>query len=121
MKVLKAIYNYFKPFVLLLMGRKRILNIKKSGDATIVLSRLMNKGIIPPNEVAKRLSMQSEKDMYRTVRKANKKGKKVTVKELIKPIEENAEFAKLCNDVGLTMNFFKGLAENAIKAKGVLK
>jgi len=116
-KFILGIYNTFKLFGLLLLRRKRILRVSKTTDAVILFRRLMAKGVLKPNALSKKLALQSEKDMIRTVRKANKKGKKLSVNDLVNFWKAEPELMKLCEELGMSMNFFKGLAENVLKER----
>ncbi len=115
MKIIKGFVGFFKVFGLLLLRRKRILNIKKQSDATIVLRRLLDKGLLKHSALSKKLARQSEKDMDRQVRKAVRKGRTITVNDLVITIKEDASFLELCEELGLPLVFFEGLAENALE------
>ncbi len=116
--IVKAICLSLKLLVLLLLRRKKLLKISKKSDATIILRRLLNKGLFTPATLSKKMAKQSEKDMRRQVRKAFKKGRVITVKDLTKTVKEDAGFLALCEEIGLPLAFFEGLAENMIKEYG---
>lgn len=118
MRFFKAVVELFKAVGLLLIGRKKLLKISKPSDAAILFKRLLDKGLITPSKLSKTLAKQSEKDMNKQVRRAVKKGRKITVNDLTKTIKEDQGFLKLCEDMGLSLVFFEGLAEIAIKQGG---
>jgi len=115
--IIKAIVNYFKPFLLLLVGKKRILDVRKTSDSVILLQRLLDKGVVKKSVLSKKLAFQAEKDMKKQVKKARKKGEKITMKDLVKPIKADPSFIDFCAKIDLPLSFFEGLAENIIKGK----
>ena len=126
MKIIKGVLSVFvgivkvlgvslKLLVLLLLRRRRVLRVKKTSEATILLRRLLNKGLITPSVLSKKMAKSSEQDMRKQVKKGFKKGRVITVDDLTKTVKEDASFLALCEEIGLSLNFFKGLAENAIK------
>jgi len=117
----KAVWLFFKDIGLLLLGKKKLLKPSKPSDATILLRRYLDKGLITPSVLSKKLALQSEKDMRRKVRSAVKKGREITVGDLTKTIKEDQGFLELCEDMGLSIAFLEGLAEIAIKEGGKRK
>jgi len=114
MRFIKAMIEFFKPFIQLALRRRRLLRPSRRADAGVLLGRFLDRGV-PPDVMAKAIAKHSQKDMRRQVKRAYKKGKAITVEDLIKPIKADEGFLVACANVGLSINFFKGLAENAIK------
>lgn len=111
----KALWDLIKTYALFFAGKKRVLDVRKKSDAVIVLQRMLDRGIITPGVLRNQMAKQSEKDMRKQVRKAFKKGRKITVDDLVGTIKEDPSFIEFCEDIGLSMNFFVGLAEKMIK------
>ena len=73
-------------------------------------------GTVPTHVITSKIMDASKKQMEKEVKKAVKKGNPIpTVGELTKTIKDTPVFAEYCDELGLDMNFFEGLAEGAIK------
>lgn len=95
----------------------RLLNRKDPVDQATLLRRFMGTGLgqVSPDVISRTIAEGSKRNMEKLVKKALKKGRRLTVEDLTKTVRENAPFKELCEELGLTMDFFEGLAESAIQ------
>jgi len=99
----------------------KFLNPKKEADQVKLLRRFTGTGFgqASPEKVAKITAEKSEKDMRKQVKKALKKGEKVTADNLVAPLKERKDFMEFCEkELGLDLAFFEGLAEKVIRDVG---
>lgn len=75
------------------------------------IRNLMDAGMVSGGKVRMDIIKASEKNMRKKVRS----GKETTVEALTKSLDDEPEFMKLCEEVGLDRAFFEGMAETIIK------
>lgn len=93
-----------------------IRNIEKLSEDKQVrgIRNLLKSGDLHPQVVAQKIAVKSQASMVKEVKKRLKDGEEVSVEVLIGTIKDNPDFLSLCEEVGLSMAFFEGMAENAI-------
>lgn len=97
----------------------KFLNPKNPVEGVALLRKFMGTGFaqVPPEVVRNKIIEASEKSMKKEIKEAVKHKKSLTADDLTKSLVENPEFLKLCEELGLTLDFFKGMADNILQGE----
>jgi hypothetical protein len=98
----------------------KLLNLRSDADQITLLRRFMGTGFaqVPPAFMMKTIAEKSEKNMQKQVKMALKKGEAVTAEDLIAELKRRPDFMKFCEELGMNLKFFEGMAEKVIKEGG---
>ena len=83
------------------------------------LDSLQGTGELPGGDLAKAIKSKAPKEMDKAIKKFQKEGKEITVDSLCAEIKSTPGFLQMCNNAGITLEWFEGLAKERMKAHGV--
>lgn len=103
-------------------SRKGVIEELSEGDVTDQvrgLDSMTRTGELPEGKLAKAIKDKAPKEMDKAIRKFKKQGKEITVDSLCAEIKSTPGFLKMCNNVGITLEWFEDLARERMKANGI--
>jgi len=103
-------------------SHKGVVEELSKGDVTEQVGRLdsmSGAGELPGGKLAKAIKDKAPKEMDKAIKKFKKQGKEITVENLCAEIKSTPGFLQMCNNVGITLEWFEGLASERMKANGV--
>jgi len=74
---------------------------------------------LPGGKLAKAIKDKAPKEMDKAIKKFRKQGKEVTVESLCAEVKSTPGFLQVCNNVGVTLEWFEDLARQRMEANGV--
>jgi len=103
-------------------SHKGVVEELSKGDVTDQVHRLdsmAGTGELPEGKLAKAIKDKAPKEMDKAIRKFKKQGKEITVESLCADIKSTPGFLDMCNNVGITLEWFEDLARERMKAHGI--
>ena len=103
-------------------SHKGVVEELSKGDVTDQVHRLdsmAGTGELPGGELARTIKSKAPKEMDKAIKKFKKQGKEITVESLCTDIKSTPGFLQMCNNVGITLEWFEDLARERMKASGV--
>jgi hypothetical protein len=76
-------------------------------------------GDIPGGKLAQAIMGKAPKEMDKAIKEFKKQGKEITVDSLCTEIKSTPGFLQMCNNAGLTLEWFEELARERMKAHGI--
>jgi len=108
--------------LLKIASRKGVVEELSKGDVTDQVHRLdsmAGTGELPGGKLAKAIKDKAPKEMDKAIKKFRKQGKEVTVESLCAEVKSTPGFLQVCNNVGVTLEWFEDLARQRMEANGV--
>jgi len=84
-------------------------------NAVLAARNLMNAGIIRPADLRHNIETGFESQARKMVKKARKKGRGITVDEILEGALKCPQFLELCEELGMSREYLEGLAKKAIE------
>ena len=103
-------------------SHKGVVEELSKGDVTDQVHRLdsmAGTGELPEGKLAKAIRDKAPKEMDKAIKKFKKQGEEITVESLCAEIKSTPGFLQMCNNVGITLEWFEELARERMKAHGV--
>jgi len=103
-------------------SHKGVVEELSKGDVTDQVHRLdsmAGTGELPEGKLAKAIRDKAPKEMDKAIKKFRKKGEEITVDSLCAEIKSTPGFLQMCNNVGITLEWFEDLARERMKVNGV--
>ena len=103
-------------------SRQGVVNELSKGDVTDQIGRLdslRGTGELPGGKLAHSIRNKAPGEMDKAIRKFQKQGKEVTVDALCAEVKSTPGFLTMCNNVGITLEWFEDLAKQRMIALGV--
>ena len=83
------------------------------------LDSLQGTGELPGGKLKSAIMKKAPKEMDKAIKKFQKQGKEITVDNLCAEVKSTPGFLQMCNNVGITLEWFKDLARERMKAHGL--
>ena len=83
------------------------------------LDSIRGTGELPGGDLAKAIKKKAPKEMDKGIKKLQKEGKEVTVDALCAEVKSTPGFLQMCNNAGITLEWFEDLAKERMKTHGV--
>ena len=103
-------------------SHKGVVEELSKGDVTDQvhgLDSMVGTGELPGGELAHAIKSKAPKEMDKAIRKFRKQGKEITVENLCAEIKSTPGFLTMCNNVGITLEWFEDLAREQMKSHGI--
>jgi len=103
-------------------SRKGVVEELSKGTVTdqiAELDSLHGTGELPGGKLANAIRSKAPGEMDKAIKKFQKQGKEVTVDSLCAEIKSTPGFLQMCNNAGITLEWFEDLARERMKAYGV--
>ena len=103
-------------------SHKGVVEELSKGDVTDQVHRLdslAGTGELPEGKLAKAIRDKAPKEMDKAIKKFRKKGEEITVDSLCAEIKSTPGFLQMCNNVGITLEWFEDLAKERMEANVV--
>jgi len=85
------------------------------------LDSMAGTGELPGGELAKAIKDKAPKEMDKAIKKFRKQGEEITAESLCAEIKSTPGFLQMCNNVGITLGWFKDLARERMETNGVMQ
>lgn len=105
-------------------SHKGVVEELSKGDVTDQVHRLdsmAGTGELPGGKLAKAIKDKAPKEMDKAIKKFRKQGKEITVESLCAEIKSTPGFLQMCNNAGITLEWFEELAKERMEANGVMQ
>jgi len=102
-------------------SRQGVVEELSKGDVTDQIARLdslQGTGELPGGKLANAIKKKAPGEMDKAIAKFKKQGKEITVDSLCAEIKTTPGFLQMCNNVGITLNWFEELARQRMEANG---
>ena len=83
------------------------------------LDSLQGTGELPGGKLAEAIKKKAPKEMDKGIKRLRKEGKEVTVDALCAEVKSTPGFLKMCNNAGITLEWFEELARERMKTHGI--
>lgn len=103
-------------------SRQGVVAELSKGDVTEQIGRLdslRGTGELPEGKLARALKSKAPGEMDKAIKKFQKEGKEVTVDALCAEVKTTPGFLAMCNNVGITLEWFEDLAREKMKSHGI--
>jgi len=103
-------------------SHKGVVEELSKGDVTDQVHRLdslAGTGELPEGKLAKAIRDKAPKEMDKAIKKFKKRGEEITVESLCAEIKSTPGFLQMCNNAGITLEWFEDLARERMKASGI--
>ena len=90
-----------------------------TGEQVSRLEELRGSGTLPDRKLKEAIMRKAPKEMDKGIAKFQKQGKEITVHNLLEEVRTERGFLDMCERVGITYDWFKNLARERMRAKGV--
>ena len=103
-------------------SHKGVVEELSKGDVTDQVHRLdsmAGTGELPGGELARTIKSKAPKEMDKAIKKFKKQGNEITVESLCAEIKSTPGFLQMCNNAGITLEWFEDLARERMEANGV--
>jgi hypothetical protein len=84
-------------------------------DQSYGLIDMLNSGALKSSKLADSLKSKAVKEMDKGIRDFQKRHKEISVETLTAEVRTETAFLEMCNHVGITVEWFEGLARERIK------
>ncbi len=118
----RALRNPVARTALKLAGRKGVVEELSRGsvnEQTERLGELVGTGILGGERLKKALMNKAPKEMDKAIRKFQKQKRDITVDSLLADTRSEPGFLKMCENIGLNLDWFEELARERMKKHGI--
>ena len=103
-------------------SHKDVVEELSKGNVTEQMGKLdsmTGTGELPKGKLAQAIKKKAPKEMDKAIKKFKEQGKEITVDSLCAEIKSTPGFLQMCNNAGITLEWFENLAQERMKANGV--
>ena len=121
-KVAKLAGNPVGRRALVMAGRKGVVaELSKGSTEEQVgkLDELVSTGTLPDKRLKEAIMKKAPKEMDKAIKKAQRQGAEITVDSLCREVRTEPGFLKMCERIGLSLEWFEDLARARMVAKGI--
>ncbi len=103
-------------------GRGRVVVELSKGSVADQIDRLdelVSRGVLPADKLRGAVMRKAPEEMDKAIKKFRREGKEITVDSLLAEVRSESRFLKMCEQVGLTYEWFEKLAKERMEVSGV--
>ena len=121
-KVAKLAGNPVGRRALAMAGRKGVVAELSKGSTEEQIGKLgelVETGSFPDRKLKEAVMKKAPGEMDKAIKKAQRQGAEVTVDSLCREVKTEPGFLKMCERIGLSLEWFEDLARARMTAKGI--